>query len=339
MARTTTTMTGRLAARRAALLAALLAGACSETPSEPAPRPTPPTPTAERPHPMPAVAPLSPTTYPAPQRLIAIGDVHGDLSAFRAALRLGGAIDAEDRWAGGELVVVQVGDVLDRGDDEPEVLALVERLETEARAAGGRFIALHGNHEVMNGALDFRYVTPEGFTDFDAFRRDASPTLAAALARAMRGRAAAFVPGGRYARVFAHRNVVVKVGDTVFLHGGLHPRWAAVGMEPINRSARAFFLGEAALAPALQSQDGPVWYRGYAMNAADETCRTLDAALETVGAARMVIGHTVQPQGINAACDGRVWRIDVGLARHYGGPVEVLEMVEGQPPRPLRGSR
>ena len=40
----------------------------------------------------------------------------------------------------------------------------------------------------------------------------------------------------------------------------------------------------------------------------------------------MVVGHTVQKNGINAACDGRVWRIDVGMAAFYGGTVQVLEI-------------
>ena len=40
----------------------------------------------------------------------------------------------------------------------------------------------------------------------------------------------------------------------------------------------------------------------------------------------MVVGHTVQQQGITSACDGKLWRIDVGLAEVYGGPIEVLEV-------------
>jgi hypothetical protein len=39
-----------------------------------------------------------------------------------------------------------------------------------------------------------------------------------------------------------------------------------------------------------------------------------------------VIGHTVQKGGITSACDARLWRIDVGLSRHYGGPTQVLEI-------------
>src|SRR5690606_24896416 len=65
--------------------------------------------------------------HPLPGRLIAIGDVHGDLVATRTALRLGGAIDEANRWIGGDLRVVQTGDQLDRGDHEREILDLFEQ--------------------------------------------------------------------------------------------------------------------------------------------------------------------------------------------------------------------
>lgn len=76
------------------------------------------------------------TRFPAPRRLVAIGDLHGDLEATRRVLRLAGAIDERDGWIGGDLVLVQTGDQLDRGDDEPEILDLFERLAREATAAG-----------------------------------------------------------------------------------------------------------------------------------------------------------------------------------------------------------
>ena len=64
-------------------------------------------------------------------------------------------------------------------------------------------------------------------------------------------------------------------------------------------------------------------------------CETLDVALSGMGAARIVMGHTIQSGGIADACGGRAWRIDVGMAAHYGGPVEVLEIV-GDSVRGLR---
>ena len=45
----------------------------------------------------------------------------------------------------------------------------------------------------------------------------------------------------------------------------------------------------------------------------------------------MIVGHTVQDGGINALCDGALWRIDTGMASYYGGPIEVLELTESGP--------
>ena len=135
--------------------------------------------------------------FPAPERLVALGDVHGDIAATRRALRLAGAIDADDHWIGGELVVVQTGDQLDRGDDEQAILELFAKVQREAAAAGGAVHVLNGNHEFMNALGDLRYVTPGGYADFaDAPGVDIGrPELGAAMAETReqaRARVAAF---------------------------------------------------------------------------------------------------------------------------------------------------
>jgi hypothetical protein len=114
----------------------------------------------------PAVADDLPLRLDHAERIVAIGDVHGDIEATRRALRLAGAIDENDRWIGGKLVVVQTGDQLDRGDNEQAILDLFTRLVEEAAQAGGAFHVLNGNHELMNAKLDLRYVTKGGFEDF-----------------------------------------------------------------------------------------------------------------------------------------------------------------------------
>ena len=106
---------------------------------------------------------------PGAARLVAIGDLHGDFLATRKAFRLAGAIDETDRWVGGKLVVVQTGDQLDRGDEEREIIEFLERLQGEARIAGGSLVVLNGNHETMNVMGDFRYVTPGALRSFDSF--------------------------------------------------------------------------------------------------------------------------------------------------------------------------
>ena len=175
-------------------------GSCERTRHDPPPaRPAPP-----------SAAPTKRTTMsarltrPPAETVVAIGDLHGDLSATRRALKLAGAIDDDDRWVGGKLIVVQTGDVLDRGDEDRGVLDLLERLRDEAKRAGGELLSLAGNHEIMNVMGDFRYITQGGL---DAFGGAAA-------------RLDAFRPGGRYALKIAERPIYVRVGDTVFVHGG-----------------------------------------------------------------------------------------------------------------------
>lgn len=342
---------------RLVLIAALFAAACDR--GQP---PAPPTSTTPAPAPAPALAP-SPapapvaaaaaapvgnppgctlgaftSRRPAARRVVAIGDLHGDLSAARAALRAAGAIDARDRWTAGDTVIVQTGDVLDRGDDEQEILDLLASLSTQAEAAGGAVVRLLGNHELMNAAGDFRYVTPGAMTEFDDVAGVDGARFAQAPAE-LRKRLDALAPGGVYAKRLAGLGVVAVVGDTAFAHAGVAGPWGGK-IEEINASARCWLDGQAgdltSPPPAVTAEDGPVWTRAWGRG--DVDCAALRQALAAAGVARMVVGHTPQ-RTINAACDGLVWRIDVGMSKHYGGAIEVLELVTGQPPRVLRGSR
>jgi hypothetical protein len=262
------------------------------------------------------------------QRIVAFGDVHGDLEAARGALRLAGAIDEQDRWIGGELIVVQTGDQLDRGDQEQAILDLFERLRIESKAAGGAFHALLGNHELMNARGDLRYVTDGGFADFmDAVEYDPGDSLLADFEPHQRARMAALMPGGPYADLLAQRQVILRVGDNVFVHGGVLPDHVAYGIDEINRSAQAWLRGEADLPPVLQGSESPQWTRLYSQDPDSLACGVLEKALTALEAKRIVMGHTIQESGITSACGARAWRIDVAMAAYYGGSVEVLEIV------------
>ncbi|WP_437308407.1 metallophosphoesterase [Sorangium sp. So ce388] len=316
------------------LAALLLAGCDADRPASTAPRPAP---AASAATPSSAASPAPPPdtdrsyARPAADRVVAIGDLHGDLAATRAALRIAGAIDASDRWVGGKLVLVQTGDELDRGDGEQEIVDLFDRLTAEARAAGGAVYALNGNHEVMNVQLDFRYVTEGGFKDFeDAPGLDASGPQLAPVPPPARARAAAFVPGGLYAKKLAARDVIIAVGDTVFAHGGVLPSHTRYGVARINREVRAWMEGKGPPPAVVTAEDSPVWARLYSSDPppspGSNACAALDQALAAMSAKRMVVGHTVQRNGITSACGDKVWRIDVGMASHYGGKPAALEI-------------
>ncbi|MCP4546886.1 MAG: calcineurin [bacterium] len=269
-------------------------------------------------------------------RIVAIGDLHGDLDATRRALRLAGAINERDQWIGEETIIVQTGDQLDRGDDEQAILDLLEQLHGEAVLTGGAVYVLNGNHELMNAALDLRYITPGGFVDFeDAVTYDpADPTLGEYPVE-QRARVAAFRPGGKYARLLAQRNVVLIVGDNLFVHGGILPSHIDYGLERINAETRSWLLGETERPECIRGARSPIWSRLYSDEPTSASCDTLNMVLEALSVKRMVVGHTVQEEGITSYFDAAVWCIDSGMAEHYGGSVEVLEIM-GDDVRVLR---
>jgi len=277
-----------------------------------------------------------PSRVPSAPRVVAIGDLHGDLDAARGALRMAGAMDEEGNWIGGDLVLVQTGDILDRGDGEREIWMLFDRLAQEAAAAGGAVYLLNGNHELMNAYQDFRYVTEGGFADFQDTPPPSSPDSSfLALDPEVQGRAAAFLPGGPAALRLARQNVVLVVGKNLFVHGGVLPANLALGLDSLNAQARQWLRGERPEPEWVRGDESPVWARLYSREPDSTACDTLTRVLDRLELDRMVVGHTVQPTGVTSFCGGRLWAIDVGLASAYGGRPEVLE-IRGDRVRSIR---
>jgi len=86
------------------------------------------------------------------ERIVAVGDLHGDYENFIKILKAPEIkiIDDDHRWIAGKTHLVQIGDVMDRGPDAKKIFDLLKRLETEAAEAGGKVHMLLGNHEEMN---------------------------------------------------------------------------------------------------------------------------------------------------------------------------------------------
>ncbi len=263
---------------------------------------------------------------PAADRIIALGDVHGDLKAMRLILRQSGVVDQDDRWVAGNLVFVQTGDVLDRGKDDLSCLNLLRDLQKQAPRHGGRVVLLNGNHEVMNVQGDMRYVQDEAFgllKNVDGIDEHSSQVSAYPIRE--RSRRAAMMPGGIYARRLANQDIVAIVGDTLFVHAGLLPRHVRFGLGRLNAEARGWMAGKSPSPKWLHKVSSPVWTRIYSRE--DKwVCTQLEQTLTAAGAKRMVVGHTVQRRGITSGCNGKIWRIDVGMSASYGGKAAALEL-------------
>lgn len=276
-----------------------------------------------------------PWRHAAAKRLVAIGDVHGDLDAMLQSLRAAKLINKDRAWIGGTTVLVQTGDLLDRGENEQEIIDLLDRIRLEAKLQGGDVLEVIGNHELMNVQGDLRYVTKKGFEDFEdiqGLRKNTSKLRM--FPSHTHARRAAFQPGGPYAKRLSAHNVIVQVGQNIFAHGGVLPEHVSYGVDKINDEMHAWMNGSGPLPQYVSSPRSPMWTRVYGTEVLDKhTCAIAAQVLKSLGATRMFVGHTVQPEGITSACGGIIWRIDVGMAKHYGGKPAAVVLDIGTEPK------
>ena len=321
------------------------------------------------------------------ERVVAIADVHGAYEAMVETLQKANVIDAELAWSGGATNLVVVGDLLDRGPRSRDAMDLLMQLEAEAPQAGGKVLVLIGNHESMNLIGDLRYVSK---SEYAAFAGDESQEERdrwfAAYTRRNNGTATpeelrekfeqrfpagffalrrALGPDGRYGKWLLEKSVIGVVNGTAFVHGGLSPLVAELGLDGVNVDLKAGLVeyvkaiavlteNEVLLPtdshydtlPLLNSYmpafdesaevleaidtakrladsdlfrgDGPLWYRGNVGCGELIEEHKLEAALEAIGATRVVVGHTPTPnRKVLQRFDGRLIEIDTGMLNFY----------------------
>lgn len=276
------------------------------------------------------------------KRVLAIGDLHGDYDVFLTLLKNAKVIDSELNWSGADTYVVQVGDVLSKGSEELAIIKLIQKLEVQAEKAGGAFIALNGNHELYNVDLNFKSVTKKGYLDFEKFAAPYANGLPSDFPKDVKkflyetdaykhGRVFAFMPGGPMAKYLATHNSVLKIGETIFVHGGVEPEYALKGLEKLNRDISEWMDGSGRKRKYIFNVDAPLWSRLYSDDKEfDEmtSCESLEESLKILGAKRMVVAHSPQPH-INSACNDKVWRIDTGMSKaiNGGGELGLIEII------------
>jgi hypothetical protein len=195
-------------------------------------------------------------TYSDEQRVIAISDVHGAYDSMVRTLSAAGVVDEELNWSARETQLVITGDLLDRGDDSRKVMDLVMQLEEQAANDGGRVHLLLGNHEVMNLLGDLRYVSSGEYAAFAAdeiaedrerwFQQYAASQSAGSDENDLRVKFAdlappgffahrrAFAPDGKYGSWLLQKPLIAVINRTAFVHGGLPPLVAELGLNGIN---------------------------------------------------------------------------------------------------------
>ncbi len=265
-------------------------------------------------------------------RVVAIADIHGDWKQFEQALLTGSLVDPQDpyKWIGGDAVLVQTGDVLDRGPDSLRIFQILEHLRPQARKAGGCIVQTLGNHELMNLVDDLRYADAAETAQFGGLPM----------------RRAAMLPDhwlGAYLRNLPLAISIVQKSPendfnftTIACHAGIGPRVVKEysSVEQINGVVERLFkdadmhtMQRLAYRHTLLLGQGPLWTRIYADENDQRACGQLSQVLGVLGAQRMIVGHTVQITGRpTIRCGGRLIMADTGMSSFYGGGLSLVEL-------------
>ncbi|MEJ2535247.1 MAG: metallophosphoesterase [Gammaproteobacteria bacterium] len=299
---------------------------------------------------------VGPYAWEGVERIIAIGDLHGDYEQYMKILREAGLVDRRGRWAGGRTHLVQTGDVPDRGPDTRKILDHLAGLKKRAERDGGRVHTLIGNHEAMNVYGDLRYVTlgeyeafvgrnsekyrdmlwertlqnleardPEAFAamDLEAYRKK----WEAEYPLGWNEHRQAWIPGGHYGDWVLDNPVAVRINGNLFLHAGLSAKYCEPSLAEItdlvHEGLRNFDYENPGI---VEDELGPLWYRGLATDSEAERGEMVAAVLERFEAQRMVVGHTPTQGVVWPRFDGRVILNDTGISAYYGGYDAFLEI-------------
>lgn len=302
-------------------------------------------------------------------RIVAVGDLEGDYEKFADMLRTANLIDAQGDWIGGRTHLVQLGDIPDRGPNSRMIMDHLMRLEPQARRAGGRVHALIGNHEAMNVEGDLRYVHPGEYAAFaDAGSERRRQRLYDRTLEELRARPSAGQPvidgafraqwesahplgyvehreawgvNGRYGRWIASHDAVIRINDTLFVHGGLGQSFVTPSADVMNNAVRGALQGrpDPAYLDIVINQEGPLWYRGLSLNAEETERANLEALLARHGVARIVVGHTKRASTVWPRFDGRVLIADIAVPAGFSDPHAFLEIEGGAVTTIYRGTR
>lgn len=284
-----------------------------------------------------------PYHFEAKERIVAIGDIHGNFDGMVTILKERQLVDEDGHWIGGKAHVVFMGDLNGKGDDTRLVLDFIIRLTEQARTSGGMVHALIGNHEARHVTGDLSTTTTGEVSEFYDFKHTERVDVLKEKAKfkGVKRKEIAFVAAvqgdSKYAKWFRERNQYVRIGNPEtgyfgFVHAGAR-RWMAGREGEINATTRRwieYYQGVGPKPPkatrwTIASADSPSWDRRLTRN--DLKKQHVDDIVEGLGIKLLVVGHKPTESGkIEKLYGGKVVLTDTGI--HAESNVESLAAVE-----------
>ena len=256
--------------------------------------------------------------YPNCDRLVIIGDIHGDIKRLKTILIDAKIINNNIEWIAEppNTVVVQMGDQVDSLNrdesiaewevlDDVEVIYFTNLLDKFAQSKGGRFISIIGNHEFMNVIGNYSYVSSKSMANNENKRREL------------------FKAKGVLSPILSKRPIVLKIGELFFCHAGLTTKHLELlkkydkDISYINRIWKNFVLHGNVLKEDKELFDNILLdYNGILWTRELDNPNDLNEMLKSINCTFMFVGHTVM-DGIKFY-NNKVWYTDTGISRAFG---------------------
>ncbi|HEV8083537.1 MAG TPA: metallophosphoesterase [Chitinophagaceae bacterium] len=256
---------------------------------------------------------------PKVKKLLVLSDIEGNFAALRKLLQANNVIDEDFNWKFGNGHLVLVGDFFDRGTQVTEVLWFIYYLEEKAKAAGGYVHFILGNHEIMNLSGDLRFVQQK-YLDNASLLNEKYVTL--------------YDENSELGRWLRTKNIVEKIGDIVFAHGGISGDINSmnISVNEMNSLARPYYADTIShytdeKSAIIFSDLGPFWYRGYYEKSNHGIPVQIDSTLAQLDVNHIITGHTIVSDIISVWYNGKLLDTDV---HHAGGKSEALLIENGK---------
>ncbi|WP_372751644.1 metallophosphoesterase [Labilibaculum sp.] len=224
-------------------------------------------------------------------KIIILGDIHGEYEALLSILRFNKVIDENNQWIYGNGQLVFTGDVFDRGNQVTECLWFIFRLEIQAKKQGGKVHYLLGNHEMMALLFDDRYVT-------DKYQHAAH--------HVQYHYSHFFDKKSVLGKWLRSKNTLVRIGRQLFVHGGISPEFLEqkLKIDKVNSEMRYYIdnyteLKDTTMVDLFLYSYSPLWYRGYLSRTLKYDRISLQDVLKTLEFYQsdvIIFGHTPVPR-------------------------------------------
>jgi hypothetical protein len=262
-----------------------------------------------------------PSVYKNVEKLIVIGDIHGQCDSLKKFLIANKITDPNFSWNYGNGHLVFLGDIFDRGEQVTEALWLIYKLEKESEKHGGRVHLLLGNHELMAMEGDERYLSKKYHCLFKYSHSGNKKNYSSKTIL------------GKWLR---SKNTLEIINDILFVHGGIHPEITKynITVDSVNALINSYLNAKPGKRPDnsliefVLSEKGPFWYRGM-INNGELTQSLVDSITSYFNVSKIMMGHTYLPR-ITSFFDKKIYGLDVPFYLHTGVPMQALSIYKGQ---------